>query len=65
MVITTTIHMHDGETWALEGLCSIEQLRQAPPLLGDLPIIGRMFRDVLTLPSDSRPLLFLSAQIMK
>jgi type II secretory pathway component GspD/PulD (secretin) len=45
---TTTIGLHDGETIVIGGLIEDTDSRsvQKIPILGDLPLIGRLFQDV-------------------
>jgi len=45
---TTTVGLHDGETIVVGGLIedSNSRLVQKIPVLGDLPVIGRLFQDV-------------------
>jgi len=45
---TTTVGLHDGETLVVGGLIEENDSRtvQKIPLLGDLPLIGRLFQDV-------------------
>jgi len=45
---TTTIGLHDGETIVVGGLIEDEDSRTVTkvPILGDLPLIGRLFQDV-------------------
>lgn len=47
---TTTVGLHDGETLAVGGLIEDTDTRTVTkiPLLGDLPLIGRLFQDVGT-----------------
>jgi hypothetical protein len=44
---TTTIGLHDGETIVVGGLIEDEDTKtiQKVPLLGDLPLIGKLFQD--------------------
>lgn len=44
---TTTVGLHDGETLVIGGLIEEDTTRNAQkiPLLGDLPLIGKLFRD--------------------
>ncbi|MBD5656698.1 MAG: hypothetical protein IAI50_16185 [Candidatus Eremiobacteraeota bacterium] len=45
---TTTIGLHDGETLVIGGLIEDTDTRsvQKIPILGDLPLLGRLFQDV-------------------
>ena len=47
---TTTIGLHDGETLIIGGLIEDTDTKtvQKIPLLGDIPLIGRLFQDVGT-----------------
>ncbi len=44
---TTTIGLHDGETIVIGGLIEDEDTRtvQKIPILGDLPLVGKLFQD--------------------
>jgi type II secretory pathway component GspD/PulD (secretin) len=44
--VNTQLELHDGKTIVLGGLISDEtvELMRRVPLLGDLPIIGELFR---------------------
>ena len=46
--VTTTVELADGQTFAIAGLLntSVAANKDVTPLLGDLPVIGPMFRTV-------------------
>lgn len=46
--VTTTIELAEGQTFAIAGLLShnIASTREVTPLLGDLPVVGALFRSV-------------------
>jgi pilus assembly protein CpaC len=46
--VTTTVELADGQTFAIAGLLNnqISATRDVTPLLGDLPVIGTLFRSV-------------------
>ena len=46
--VSTTVELGDGQSLAIAGLLNqnVTSLKQAVPLLGDLPVIGPMFRSV-------------------
>lgn len=46
--LTTTIELHEGQTFAVAGLLdsSVSASKDVTPLLGDLPVIGALFRSV-------------------
>ena len=46
--VTTTVELADGQTFAIAGLLntSVASSKDVTPLLGDLPVIGALFRTV-------------------
>src|SRR5207302_9797399 len=46
--VTTTVELGDGQTFAITGLLNnnVNASRDVTPLLGDLPILGTLFRSV-------------------
>jgi pilus assembly protein CpaC len=46
--VSTTVELGDGQSLAIAGLLNqnVTSLKQAVPLLGDLPVLGPMFRSV-------------------
>jgi len=46
--VTTTVELAEGQTFALAGLLSnqVSASRDVTPLLGDIPILGNLFRSV-------------------
>jgi len=65
--INTTMRVKDGDTIVLGGLINELDLQTVTkiPLLGDLPIIGTMFRSVNTQRTRNEVVLMLSTHIMK
>lgn len=63
----TTFRMKDGETIALGGLIREEDLKimRQVPLLGNLPIIGELFRSRTTSKRKSEVTVFLTARILR
>jgi pilus assembly protein CpaC len=46
--LTTTIEMHEGQTFAVAGLLdsNVTASKDVTPLLGDVPVLGALFRSV-------------------
>jgi pilus assembly protein CpaC len=46
--VTTTIELNEGQTFAVAGLLNnrVTATKQAVPLLGDVPVLGALFRSV-------------------
>ncbi len=46
--VTTTVELADGQTFAIAGLLNnnVNATRDVTPLLGDLPVLGQLFRSV-------------------
>lgn len=46
--VTTTIELNEGQTFAVAGLLNnrVTASKQAVPLLGDIPVLGALFRSV-------------------
>jgi type IV pilus assembly protein PilQ len=63
----TTILLHDGETAVLGGIFKITNTRTAtqPPYLGNLPVVGALFRDVITSDANTELIIFLTPQIIQ
>ena len=64
---TTTIGLKDGETLIIGGLIEDSDSRtvQKIPLLGDIPIIGRLFQDVGTTHARNELVVTVSPHIVK
>lgn len=65
--INTSMRVKDGDTIVLGGLIREEDLQAVTkvPLLGDLPIIGTMFRSVSVTKSRNEVVMMLTPHIMK
>jgi general secretion pathway protein D len=65
--ITSTIRLKDGETNFLAGLIQSNKIRSATktPLLGDLPLIGRLFTDEHTEQSRTDLVLTMTPHIIR
>lgn len=63
----STIKMRDGETIAIGGLLREEDLRTISkvPILGDLPLLGQLFRHRDSLKRKSEVAIFLTARVAK
>jgi len=64
---TTTIGLHDGETLIIGGLIEETDTKtiQKIPLLGDLPLIGRLFKDVGTSHSRNELVVTVTPHILR
>ncbi len=65
--ISTKVIAQDGETIILGGLISddIQQQEQKVPLLGDIPLLGGLFRNDSTTVTKSNLMVFLRASIIR
>ena len=63
----TTVSMKDGETMVIAGLIGKNQTKgvNKVPFLGDLPILGSLFKSVSNSDSDTEIVIFLTAKIVK
>jgi general secretion pathway protein D len=64
--VTTSIVIWDGQTVVLGGLMT-EQLQKIDdkiPFLGDVPIVGRLFRSKVTTRSKRNLLIFVTARLI-
>jgi type II secretory pathway component GspD/PulD (secretin) len=63
----STIKMKDGETIAIGGLLREEELKTISkiPILGDLPLLGQLFRHKDSLKRKSEVTIFLTARVAK
>ncbi|MCK4409897.1 MAG: hypothetical protein KAW67_07415, partial [Candidatus Eisenbacteria sp.] len=64
---STTVRVSDGETFTIGGL-SIQQeivVHKKVPLLGDIPILGSIFRYEETSMRDSQIVIFITPHILK
>jgi len=65
--ITTTVQIEDGELLVLGGLISdkLIKIEQKVPFLGDLPLIGALFRSTSTEKGKQNLMVFIRATIIK
>ncbi len=65
--IKTTVMVEDGHTIVLGGLIDdkITQSHQSVPLLGDIPLLGRLFSSDTTLKTKSNLMVFLRPVILR
>jgi general secretion pathway protein D len=65
--ITTTVQIEDGELLVLGGLISdkLINIEQKVPFLGDLPLIGALFRSTSTEKGKQNLMVFIRATIIK
>ena len=65
--LETVANVRDGDTIALGGLKTISNSRQdyKVPLLGDIPLIGGLFRSKTIAENESELIIFLTARIIR
>lgn len=63
----TTVRLKNGETMVIGGLIGSEEARSSSkiPFLGDLPILGRFFRNEKNSKTDSEIMIFLTAHVVE
>jgi type II secretory pathway component GspD/PulD (secretin) len=63
----STIRMKDGETIAIGGLLREEDIRTLSkvPIVGDLPLLGQLFRHKNSVKRKSEVTIFLTARVAK
>ena len=63
----TNVRMKDGDTLVIGGLISTKEAKSfnKVPLLGDLPILGQLFRSVSNSKEESEVVIFLKAKVVK
>lgn len=63
----TTLRLRDGETMVIGGLIGSEESKTLSkiPFLGDLPLLGALFRNQKTSHSESEIMIFLTAKVLK
>jgi len=63
----TNVRMKDGDTLVIGGLISSSEAKSINkvPILGDLPIIGQLFRSLTTSRNETEVVIFLKAKIIK
>ncbi|MGH7422063.1 MAG: type II and III secretion system protein family protein [Candidatus Methylomirabilales bacterium] len=67
VMASTTVNLRDGESFAIAGLVNNE-IRQAVakiPLLGDIPILGALFRSVRFRNNESELLFLVTVKLVK
>jgi general secretion pathway protein D len=64
--VTTSVIIHDGETIVLGGLMNEEvmKMKDKIPLLGDVPILGRLFRNDAERTNKTNLLIFVTAKLL-
>ncbi len=62
----TTVRLKDGETMVIGGLIGKEESRQMEkvPFLGDIPILGALFRSISHSKQDTEVTIFLTARVV-
>lgn len=65
--LSTSVRLRDGETLALGGLISESEIKaiRKVPLVGDLPVLGSLFRREVRDKSRSEVVIFLRASIVR
>ena len=65
--VTTSVSVYDGNTVVLGGLMreDVQKVEDKVPILGDLPIIGRLFRSSVDQHLKRNLVIFVSARLMK
>ena len=65
--ITTSVSVYDGNTVVLGGLMreDVQKVEDKTPILGDIPIIGRLFRSSVDQHLKRNLVIFVSARLMK
>jgi type II secretory pathway component GspD/PulD (secretin) len=65
--VTTVVTVPDGKTIILGGLEQIDQSKDGTkiPLLGDIPIIGGLFRNISKISDQTRLYVFVKAHILR
>lgn len=63
----TMVRLKDGETMVIGGLISSEEVRSMSkvPFLGDIPILGNLFKSIHTSKENSELFIILKAEILK
>ena len=63
----TTVTVKDGEAMVIGGLIGAEESKQISkiPILGDLPILGALFRNHRNSKSESELIIFLTAHVLE
>ena len=63
----TTVTVRDGEPMIIGGLIGAEEAKSVSkiPFLGDLPILGALFRNHRKSKSESELIIFLTAHVLR
>ena len=63
----TTVRLKDGETMVIGGLIGKDEAKQMSkvPFLGDIPILGNLFKHIQNSKTDSEIMIFLTAKEVK
>jgi len=63
----TDVHVRDGNTFVIGGLISTNNLEEVRkiPILGDIPILGLLFRSTLTQKSYTEVLFFITPRVLR
>ncbi len=63
----TIVRLHDGETMVIGGLIGSDEAKQMSkiPFLGDIPILGNLFKHIQKTKSDTEVMIFLTAREVK
>lgn len=63
----TTVRLKDGETMVIGGLISSEEVKSMSkvPFLGDIPILGNLFKSIHTSKNNSEIFIVLKASVIK
>ena len=65
--VTTSVSVYDGNTVVLGGLMreDVQKVEDKTPILGDIPIIGRLFRSSVDQHLKRNLVIFVTARLMK
>ncbi len=63
----TTVRLKDGETMVIGGLISSEEIKSMSkvPFLGDIPILGNLFKSIHTSKNNSEIFIILKASVIR
>ncbi|MEO0124402.1 MAG: secretin and TonB N-terminal domain-containing protein [candidate division WOR-3 bacterium] len=65
--ISTTVNLKDGETIGIGGLIQTSNVesRESIPILGDIPIIGRLFSHTTTTQEETELVIYITPRVME
>ena len=65
--LTTTIELHEGQTFAVAGLLdsNVAASKDVTPMLGDLPIVGALFRSVRYLRRETELVVLVTPHVVE